>query len=359
MTISIRSRGRWLDFITQSGDLEWTERADGGCDRASWRMDLPEGFTDPALTRGAIVDLMMGPLPVFTGILAEPDRTDDGWVFHVDGLAKAADATVPIDGTDLTTNPHLAVVNAIARGALPGWVYDGSLPSTNLVEPESDKRYPYLKDLLDAVAAANGKRWGVGPGGRFYYESDPTEPMWAIMPDSGVMGVADDAYYSHIFGRYVTTWSDPTDGTEPRPISWAMAAASDLPAEVRWGRRERFIDFTETATNALATSRSIANMLTQAGARMGYTSGLELAAHQITNLGGTVAHLPLIHARQMARLHGVFDQWGGLQLGASHDFVIGEVRHRAGEGSVQVFPVGLVDRDLESILSAPEPREAL
>ena len=354
MSVQVRARGRWLTTIGPVSDLEWSERADGGCDAASWRMDLPVNFSDPALSAGARVDLYDGPTIIWSGRLSEPDRSGTSWAFHAAGLAKAAETTVALVDTDLSTNPHAVVTAAIARGALP-WTYTGGLPDTPFVE-QGESKFPHVKELLDAVAKTNGRRWGVGPGGDFYYATDPGSPVWAVTPGAGTIGVADDQFYTHLFGRYATGWTVDAEG-KLVPDGHALAGASDLAAEARWMRRERFIDFTDTGATGAKALTMLQKMLTQSGARMGYTNGLELLQHQVTTIGGTICHLPLVRARQKYRLHGVLDEHGGVNVGASHDFVAGEVRHRAGSGVVSIFPVGLVDRDLESILSAPQREE--
>lgn len=332
--------GRPVSTVGAWGDLQYSERFDGGSWEASWVMEVRRGWHHPAIRRGADVELRLGGLVVWAGILAEPDR--DSWQMTATGLvregerfsARAADGT---PGRYITSS----TVNAIGNG-LP-WDYrEVSLPAhANPVQSEESDGLNVVSAIWSAAAAASGMFWGVGSDRIPYIRTRPTQPSWRIAPSVGVLGQGDDEFATHLVGRYRSMAG--VLETTTRGDSGAPGTPSD-----RWGRSERPVDLTpRKRISATRANEILDGMLTKIGPRPGYTTGLTLGPGEITTMGGSLAHLPTIRAGQMVRLDGVVDEATGRP---HHDIVIGEIRHDPAARTVYIEPLGLAARNLAAVL---------
>lgn len=336
--------GRPLATIGNYQGLEWSDRLAGGCWEASWDMRVKRNWHHPFTRRGARVELRLGPVCVWCGVLAEPDR--DSWRVTARGYSRAAEEYPALnpDGT-AATNITVATGQAITRG-LP-WAA-GTLPSwpahANPVASEEFDGVNTVAALWEAGAEAAGWYWGVGPDRRPYAVPRPTTPTLRCAPGAVVLGVADDEFVTHLAGRYMKVGGGL--GTVIRGDSGLAGTPS-----YRWGRREEVVDLTPRKAMTLATAESILDgMLSRLAPRPGYSNGYEVTHGQIFTTGGTPVHLPLLRSGQVVRLHGVVDDsphpvpW--------HDIVIGEIRHT--KGGAYIEPLGLADRNLTAVLSGEQ-----
>lgn len=331
--------GRPLDSLTPYGwgELEWSSVADGGCDAASWQMDLPAAFSHPSLRRNKLVEVKAGPANLWAGVLTEPDADDD-WTFTAQGLSRLAWNYLCFDSAGNTTStPNTAIDQAIARG-LP-WKRPNSISSSAFAATGDTDGLNYLGDLLDAWADKEGKRWGVNADGEVYAVADPTEPTYHLTPGSGRFGLADDEYASDLYLRYMTSGA-----------VYATAHVGDAVAAANFGTKERRVDLTPMGIITSGTATSHGNgRLAKGAARQGYTNGVEPSRYQLTTPGGQPACLAFVKAGELARMFGVLDEQG--QPVPYVDFVIGEAKYQAGAQTIGLSPVGLVARDLESALA--------
>lgn len=340
--IEIRVDGTFLSRIATWGDLEWSERFDGGCWEASWTMEVPEGWHHPAIRRGAIVEVLEGPVVLWTGLLAEPDR--ESWEMTATGLVREAERYTAIDAMDKATRRvNVATLVAELYRGLPWEVgtLGALLPSwPSHADPvQSDQGGLWMLDeLWDAAAEAAGWHWGVGPDRLPYAVPEPTEPTWRMTPGSGTLGLADDEYASHLVGRYYES-----------ATTLATSIRGNDDAAERWGRTERAVDLTGRGTlTASKVDAILDGMLEASRPRPGFSNALEPGPYDLTTLGGVPAHLPHVRAGQRVRLHGV--QSEDLVPLPYVDFTIGEVRHEAGAESVYIEPLGLAASNLQAVL---------
>ena len=346
--MQVRVGGRWLDELGPWGDLAFNIAADGGCDKASWSVGAAEALRFPATRRGQPVQISVFGWPMWTGYVAESDHTE--LTMHAVGLAKQAEDAVCLGGAvsspgaDLTTNPHLAVTAAIARGKL-SWTYRGNLPDVPFTQAGDTRTFRYIAELLDAVAAEKGMRWGVNGRGEFYMGADPTTPTW-LLDEAPVAGAADDQYVTHLFGRHMT------GDVAPNP-EFAIVMAADPKAAGLWVRSERLVDATTAQWSPTRIQDAVRDMLAQVGGRLVHAGAYEATEANLSTVNGGTAAPHLVEPRQMVRMTDTIDAAGVLQIGAFHDFVIGDVAYRSGQ-PVVLTPVNTANRDLESVLSAPE-----
>lgn len=334
--------GLWLPSIGPWGDLAWSALADGGCDAASWSMNLPPTFAHPSLRRGGIVRIKAGTKNLYRGLLEQPvvNVEDDGsatWQFTAQGLSALAGGYLCLDGAGNTSTTLDTVIDAaIARG-LP-WKRPNSIGSVPFTATDTTDALNYLSDLLDAFAASVGERWGVDEDGNVYMAADDTTPTWYMTPGSGQFGLADDNYASSVFVRY---WNGS---------AFVTASATDAVAAALYGAKEYAADATSYGTLTAAQATGMANgALAKGKSRLGWTNSLSPSKFQLTTPGGTPAPLWMVKPQQVVRLHGVYNEQG--QPLPFVDFAIGEADHSEPDETLTISPVGLVARDVVSIIS--------
>lgn len=333
--------GVWLASIAGVGELTWSHAADGGCESASWSMDLGPAFNHPSLRAGNIVAIRLGAANIWQGILDEPDRAGDGWTFNAAGLSTDARGYLCLasDGLSPVSTPDTAIDQAIARGgSMAGVTRPASLSSVPFAATDSTVTLNTLGDLLDVWATNNSKRWGIDANAQLTARSDPTLPTWYLSPGSGKIGLADDDYVSDLYGRF---WS--AFGVY-NTVHVADSTASTA------HRREAQVDLINLGitTSGIATA-TLNGMLAKGAARYNVTDTLTVAQSQITTPGGQPACLSFVKAGDMARLWGALNEQGTPT--AYFDFVIGRTEYTAGEKTISIAPVGLAARNLTDVLT--------
>lgn len=328
----VRVGGHWLNSIGPWGELEWSTRWPVGCLEASWRMDLPQGFQHPALRAGQLVEILDGPLVIWSGVLAQPDRSE--WSFTATGLGREASGYLALDGAgNTTTNLDAAVDAAIARG-LP-WIRRTSLAPVNANSDLTTESVNNLEQILDQIADNLGQRWAVHADHEVTMSADPTEPTWHLTPGAVALGVSDDEYASTVFVRY-----SPAAGT------YETVSATDPNAQ--GGHREYPADVTGMGTISTSKANNIAlGILAKGKARLGWTNAIEATPFTLTTPGGTPADLSLVQARDVLRVHDVDD--ADLNGHTFIDIVAEEASYVDGEATIQLSPQGLVPRTLAAV----------
>lgn len=335
----VRVNDIWLPTVGGVGSLKWSTIADGGSEQASWRMPLPDSFVHPDLHIGAEVQIREGTLPVWSGVLSEPNISEDGWEFTATGLFEKAgqNGFLCFDAFGNTSSiPDVAIDRAIADGI--GWTRPASLSSVAFSESDETDYLNSLSDLLDAWATSEGKRWSVNAAGEVYAYADPTIPTWHMAPGSTRLGLAGDDYASDIYLRYRDSAS-----------TYATEHVSDPVASADF-HSEHPVDLTTLGVITGAQATAIGTgMLAKGKARFAVTDAMTPNRYQLTTPGGQPAYLPFVRAGQMVRSFGVVNQQG-VTL-PYFDWVIGKTEYEAGSREIQLTPTELAARALGDILS--------
>lgn len=337
----VRVDGYWLPELGPATPPTWSTVADGGCGEASWTIMLPPTARHPAMRRGSLVQVRVGSVNVWSGLLSEPEYSEEGgWSCNAAGLyAEASGFLCLTGGGETTATPNTAIDAAINRG-LP-WTRWASISSTSFTDGTSDTTdsLNYISDLLNAWANANSVRWGVDGDGFVYARADDTTPTWHMTPRTGTLGQADDDYASAVFLRYYTT-----------SYVLATATAVDQTSSDLYGRKEVIVD--GAGYGALTSTKAAAyaqGLLDKGIVRMGWTDTLEPTRYELTTPGGTPASLAMVRAQQVVRLHGLTDDRGAPLPYV--DFVIGSTTYNAAEGTLSIAPIGLQPRTLSDVLA--------
>lgn len=333
----VRIDGHWLSTIVPSGggwdSLRHSTRRNGGW-QASWSITAPEGWRHPLLRFGALVEIYLGPVLIWSGTLDEPDW--DGMEFVALGACRAGNDAIGFDATETaTTVPNTAIDQAIARGVLP-WTRDDDFGTTPVGEEGDSGGLVTVTSILDAWADENDSDWFVTPDRRLIIRPTAlTTPSWHVLPGSGALGSAADDRADRVFVRYV---SDST----------GRLATASYPAATPAGGVEVPIDVTDRGAMSATKAADIAEARwNELNGESGWTNGLSLIHGQVTTPGAIPADLALIQAGETQRLLGVPDPRG---LSRNLDVVIGDTDYDWTADEIQVNPRGLAARTDDAVL---------
>lgn len=332
----VRVGGIWLATIGGVGGLKYSFTANGGCEQASWRMNLDPSFTHPALVAGKVVEIRLGPENVWAGILDEPDRTD-GWTFTAAGKAADLRTYTCLDALlNTTTKPDVAIDRAIADGM--SVTRPNSLSAASYAASDDTVHLNRVGDLLDAWGDSVSKRWGVDEESQVYAATDPTTPSYYLTAGSGKIGLADEEYVSDLYGRY-----------QDAPGSYQTVHVNDPTASAAH-RREEQVDLT---VQGIMTGGKATNILLGAiakgAARYAWTAPVTPSPYQLTTPGGQPVCLSFVRAQEMVRMFGVLDEQGGPV--SYVDFVLGRVEYEPAARSIVLSPLNLAARNLTDVLA--------
>ena len=312
----------WLPAaeVAAHSPITWETRASGGSFRASWVFNLTPRSQHQALAVDALVEIMCGPLPVWAGTLAYPDRST--WECTAYGFAAKANQYLALDGTGTPTRDvGVAITQAIARG------WNVSNPAGYGVGAtavgSADGNPVTLGSLLDDYAKQLGQRWGVDGRRRIYFRTDPTSPNWLASPEATAFGVTNEDRAKTLAGRYL-------DSTTSAPAT-AFAGSGAPEADVDLSDRGA-MSFVEAGV-------VLGGMLALGKSETVWTNGVTLTEDQLTTMGGSRAFLPGVRGGQLMRSFGLPYTTNALSL----DTVIDLTRYTQGERQIYVEPVNLAE----------------
>lgn len=327
------------------GDLSWVHRRVGGFYSAQFNLLVPAGWRHPAIIRGARVELWDGGYRFAIGSLSDLDWGEGA--FQVAGLCQIAmgqDAPLALDGTlapagpYTTTTPNVAVDEAIARGALPGWSRNDDIGSSPLVVGDLADADNTVGQVVDGASAIDGRPWRLDRNGVIALVADSTTPDYHIYPGQIELGVADDEYASHVYVSYV----------DSATLTVRRVVAIDEEAAKKWGRVELPVSLTDRGSTDAGTAQAIADgILVGARRRPTWIDPIEVSADQLRLNGGMSADLDSVEGGQMIRAHGLVDERTGE---SSVDIVIDEVQRADGAPTIVLLPVGLAARTLSAVI---------
>lgn len=287
--------------------------ADGGDLSASWAFSLTPRSQHQALRKGQLVEVMCGPMPIWTGLLNEPDRTS--WECHATGLSASLRRTLAL-ATDGNSTRTLQF--ALEKAAIDGNLVVNTAPVTGTAAGDTTGNPVDIGKLLDDYAEQTGQRWGVGPDRAVYMRPDPTGVTWLASPDSAAFGVTDEDVATRIFGRYDTGAGYDT----------ATVGAPGL---------DEAVDLTDRGVLSEAAAEAILSGMLQRKGTTSWVNGVTLDREQLTTMGGTPAFLAAVRGGQLLRAHGLASNV--ISNAPWLDVVIGKTRWTVGDRTIYVEPV--------------------
>lgn len=333
--LRVKVADAWLAQIGSYGPVT-VEYGLHGSEAASWEMSPT--LRHSLLRGNQIVEVFDGGLCIWCGTLIEPGS--DGQ-YAAKGLWHQAEATPALTtGGSFSTTPDAAITGASTRGDI-SWGYETSISATAWATANGELT---LAEVLNGYAAEAGVRWVVSPNRVVSVVVDPTTPKWHVPHAVAGRGLtpADDEFVTHLVGRFLISAG-----------VFDIVTVGSADAAAVFGRRPVPVDLIPLGfiTSTRATS-ILTGMFLQAGARMGWSEGLDLTYGQITSPGATAAALAQVQAGQMVRLSGTIDTSRAYRLPGSTDLVIETSRYTDGSGRIQLTPLGYAPRNLDEVLTA-------
>jgi hypothetical protein len=326
-SIWLRINGTAATEIAAHTPPKWETWADGGCWTAEFAFAISARHQHQALKAGAFVEILRGPVPLWCGLLADPDRTT--WQCTATGLAASLRTYLALDGGGNTTrNIGTAVTQAIARG----WRGTNPLPITGTAAGEADGNPVTVGQLLDDYAEQTGQRWGVDGAGVLYMRPDPAAPSLLTAPGTAVFGQTSDDTPKRLAGRFF-------DGTDY------------LTAFAGTGAPEEQVDLTDRGTLTLSAAEAIlAGMLTRQGEHA-WTNSVRLHRNQLTTMGGEAEALASVVGGRMLRGQGL--SYGSTGTAVRLDVVLGRTEYDYGDPEfITVEPINTAPRTLRAVGAA-------
>lgn len=350
----------WLSSLAGWGDLVVTQGPRGPFEVTFGVVFPDRDWRPPELKPGTKVEVVDNGVKIFGGRLTEPDW--DAGQFAAIGYCRQAEGPIAVNATGRpTTIPNVAVDQGIARGALRDWkrtewlVTPPSFGTASIEDDRSssdqdDPEAVSIQEVLDTSAAAAGgdTDWYVDAGGYLYLTDatpDDAPPDWYVPAGVAKMGVADDRRIDRVFLTF------PDSSTTPAGKRRLASFPASTPAGgIEWiGNVQRGM---VTPAKAAAWAQAIYR---KARSGMdGWTNGLTLSPGQLLTPGGQPAHFGHVRGGQKVRIQGAPDPRSGVTL-PYIDFWIDTCEWRPGEGTLQVIPEGMVERNLEAIMRRVVP----
>jgi hypothetical protein len=305
----------------------WETHADGGIGAVTWEFALTARSQHQALRKGALVEVMCGPMPVASGLMTEPDRSS--WQCHAFGLSSSLGRIAALDsGGNATRDLSAAVTQAIADGSL----VTNPVPVSGTAAGDATGNPSTIGTILTDYAEQTGQRWGVDGERRLYMRPDPTSPTWLASPDAAAFGVTDEDAPTRILGRY------------------EAGGGAYATAKVGVPGLDETVDLTSRGPLTLAAAEAILSGMLQRAGETSWVNGVTLHREQLTTRGGTPAFLASVTAGQMLRAHGLASNV--ISQAPWLDVVIGKTKYTAGDDMIYLEPVNTVPRTAAGVWAA-------
>ena len=329
MTPQVKVGNTWLSGLGSWGDHVIDHRLQGGSWEMTWGMTTKRRHRD--LVPGAPVSAWLGPRPIWTGFLREPDWPSGEFVAA--GLCRQAAEVPCLTSAGFTTStPDTATDNGITRGWL-GWSRVSSISATALVEGDSTSALNTLDDLLGTYSEDQGRYWWVDPRTIVHNPlhrkgMTPAAGFWDVIVEGDRLGTSEEK----LAGTVVALYKDSAAGGAIKTVS----VGSALPV-VKADLTNRSPITTAKAT---ATAQAIFD---NSAAQVGLLGAFEVTRNQIVGR----PNLAMVTAGHRFRLRGQHAPSG---LSASPVCTADQSRWTVAEGKVLITPLGAPQRDLESII---------
>lgn len=334
--------------------LKFSNASPGGDTACTLSLSVPVAANPPGLGIGRVLTAYDGPVPVWSGILADPQRGTP-WTLNAQGRSSLANTYMAVDGTGNTTgNPNSAIDQAILRG-LP-WTRGTALalPTPTVAVGDS-----YLGTLLDAITLAAGLHWQVDSFGAVTMTTQPTTPAYVLTTSNTPGGRTLDNYATDIYVRYLpaVTVSSASGSTVVAGPPTTVAAPNNPPASAPrpFGRKEALYDATPGGPLTQADAQYMANgVLKRVQPRASFSGAITVLPGDLLTLGGQPVRLSTVRAGVMVKMVGVQPDpiFGEQTFTTSVNVIIGQWDYDAVANTATLTPLGGTQRNLSSLLQA-------
>jgi hypothetical protein len=344
-----------LDSLGDVAGLTFSNATPGGDTACSLSLSVPVGANPPGLGTGRILTTYDGPCPVWSGLLADPQRGAP-WKISAQGLSSLANNYLALDATgNLTRDPNVAIDAAIARG-LP-WTRNTTLtlPTPSVVVNDA-----YLGSLLDAITLAAGLHWQVDSYGAVTMVAQPTTPTWVLTSTNTPGGRTLDNSATDVYVRYLPAVSVALPGggstiVAGPPTSTPAPSNPPTTAPRPYGRKEAVYDSTPGGPVTLSAAQGFGNgALAKIQPPASFSGAVTVLPGDQITLGGQPVRLSTVRAGTVVKMVGIQPDpvYGEQTFSTSVQIVIGQWDYAATTGVATLTPLGGAKRDFASLLQS-------
>jgi hypothetical protein len=327
--------------------LRWGSNIDGGDTACTFSISVPIDAQPAELRPGRLLTVVSGPVEVWAGLVADPQRGTP-WTVNAQSLASTAGNYLALNGSgQYTSNPNTAVDAAITRG----WPVSRAitLPTPTVAPPS-----PTIGDLLTAVATAATQRWSIQDG-KVTLQSDPVLPTYRLTNVDKPGGRTVDNFVTDAYALYTPPIGSGAS-TVPGPRTLVAATKNPpLTAARPFGRREAIYDATALGMLTSAQAAALADgVLVKSQAQPVFSGTMAVLPGALTTMGGQPVDLTTVQAGFRMVVVGAQPDplSGSLTDYTTIEITCGDWQFDATTGVGTLLPIGGVKRDLASLLRA-------
>lgn len=325
----------------------------GGCDSLTCTLYDPARKRSEALNPGRTVKAYRGGSVVWSGILDEPEPSDQGWAISAHGAGTVGNDFNAIYTVSWGTGvPDDAVNQAIGRG-MP-WVNPGvGAPSGMWMGQQFDSGSQKITDLLNLICTKGGLTWQVaaGPGDRnvlsvFSLPTTANRLLVATAPEAQSIASGPNALYL----RYQSS----PDGAAK--AAYGLASATNAAQLATQNRREDYTDLSSSGTMTSGSAGAVGTQILSRFQRAGFTDPFVIQYGQLMNMGGAPVD-PGVYYQDSAQvmvcrvLLSDF-AFAGEVLRGPVQFIVGAYSWDDGTMQATITPFGSIRHDFTSLVSA-------
>jgi hypothetical protein len=292
---------------------------------------------------GRKIEIVRGLSTVWSGYLAEPTPTTDGWQLTGVGLGvQGANFRALLSGSDL----NFPVNSAITRG-LP-WKNPGITTGWSVL-PQDNGSFT-VTDHLTNVTSKQGLTWSVSRNGTLSVYELPdatlstTVPTRIIVTDQPVTRTLF-ADITTIYVRYMT--SDDSQGNQ----TFATTSVKNAAAAAKHGVFEEYIDITSAGVTTETIAQAVVNELFKKYSRAAWNSAFTVSPGQVLNRGGTPIDLACERSGEIYRVLMMDAPYGGEVNAGQVMFVGGQYQYDDDAQLAVITPYQSYKSDLATLLS--------
>lgn len=347
------STPQWFGAAGHVTGLTYSFACPGGCDKASWTLEVPALYRNTMMNPGGNVSIHRGGHVVWNGKLDEPVPTASGWTMTAIGTGNlGTDYLALYSGTWPTGLPDSAVNAAITRG-LP-WANPGiGTPTGIWLGQEIDSGAQTITDLLNLVCTRGGLTWYVNsqPGGLpgndlsvFTLPTTVNRRLVASTPVPRTLG----GDINTIYLRYEVTADNATSGAAATYATTSVANAASVAAH---GVIEVYIDLSDVGVQTATAAQAVGNHVLAIYQRASFAGPFTVSPGQLLTTGGQPVDLGTGQGT-VCQLVLVDYGYGGEVSPGPVSFIVGAYAYDDQAQTAQITPYQSLDDSLTGLLSA-------
>ena len=346
--------GFLLNGLAHVSPPKYSYTIPGGCAQLTATLYKPPRWRHEAIKVGRRLEAHRGGSVVWSGILDEPQPSDDaGWALSAHGAGSdAASYRAIYSGSWTTASPNDVVDQAITRGL--DWIRstDISALSGLWIGQKPDSASMSVADLLTLVCHKGGLTWqvqSIPQGNVLSVFALPTAATRLLVATNAVPQTVVDGS-DVIYLRYQSAWDSGRT-----PATYAVTSVSNSDLITATGRREDYADLSSAGTMSAGSAQAVGNQVLKRFTRAAFTQSFAVRPGDLLNMGGQPVDLGAfygdgINAVVCKLLLGDFAYGGEITRGTVQ-FLVGTYEWDDAALTATVTPFESVRHDFATLLS--------